>query len=73
VMEGKLLCHIVMREGITIDLEQLKVISQFSFPHNEKEMQSFFGNINFIRKFILDFNETIKPLHKMIKKDVKFK
>jgi hypothetical protein len=36
-------------------------------------MQSFFGKINFVRKFIPDFVETIKPLQKMIHKDVEFK
>jgi hypothetical protein len=36
-------------------------------------MQSFFGKINFVRKFTPDFAETIKPLQKMIRKDVEFK
>jgi hypothetical protein len=36
-------------------------------------MQSFFGKINFARKFMPDFTETIKPLQKMIHKDVDFK
>jgi len=36
-------------------------------------MQSFFGKINFVRKFTLDFGETIKPLQNMIHKYVEFK
>jgi hypothetical protein len=36
-------------------------------------MQSFFGKINFVRKFTPDFAKTIKPLQKMIHKDVEFK
>jgi hypothetical protein len=36
-------------------------------------MQSFFGKINFVRNFTLDFTKTIKPLQKMIHKDVEFK
>jgi hypothetical protein len=36
-------------------------------------MQSFFGKINFVRKITPDFAETIKPLQKMIHKDVEFK
>jgi hypothetical protein len=31
-------------------------------------MQSFFGKINFLRKFTPDFVETIKPLQKKIHK-----
>lgn len=36
-------------------------------------MQSFFGKINFVRKFTRVFTETIKPLQKMIHKYAKFK
>jgi hypothetical protein len=36
-------------------------------------MQSFFGQIDFVRKFTPNFAETIKPLQKMIHKDAKFK
>lgn len=36
-------------------------------------MQSFLGKINFVRKFILDFEQIVKPLQNMIKKDVLFK
>jgi hypothetical protein len=36
-------------------------------------MQFFFGQINFVRKFTLDFTKIIKPLQKMIHKDAKFK
>jgi hypothetical protein len=36
-------------------------------------MQSFFGKINFVRKFTPDFVEIIKPLQKMTHKDTDFK
>ena len=42
-------------------------------PQNKRAMQSFFGKINFVRKFTPDFVETIKPLQKIIRKDVEFK
>jgi hypothetical protein len=35
-------------------------------------MKSFFWKINFVRNFTPDFAETIKPLQKMIYKDVDF-
>jgi hypothetical protein len=46
---------------------------QIPFPNNKKSMQSFFGKINFVRRFVFDFAEIVKPLQQMIKKDVKFK
>jgi hypothetical protein len=73
VEEGKLLGHIISRAGIHIDPERIKAIAQLPLPHNKKSMQSFFGQINFVRKFTPDFAEIIKPLQKMIRKDVEFK
>ena len=42
-------------------------------PHNKIEMQSFLSKNNFMRRFISDFAETIKPLQEMIKKDGNYK
>jgi len=36
-------------------------------------MHSLLGKINFLRKFILDFVQFVKPLQNMIKKDLVFK
>jgi hypothetical protein len=36
-------------------------------------MQSFFGKINFVRKFTPEFTKTVKPLQINIRKDIKFK
>jgi hypothetical protein len=68
-----LLGHVISQAGIHIDQERIKVISQLPLPHNKKSMQSFFGKISFVRKFTPDFAKTVKPLQKMIRKDVEFK
>jgi hypothetical protein len=73
VEEGKLLGHIISQAGIRIDPERIKALAQLPLPHNKKAMQSFFRQINFVRKFTPDFAEIIKPLQRMIRKDVKFK
>jgi hypothetical protein len=73
VEEGKLLRQIISQAGIRIDPEVIKAITQLPLPHNKKAMQSFFRKINFVRKFTHDFAETIKPLQKIIRKDVEFK
>ena len=73
VEEEKILGHIISQGGISIDPEWIKVIAQLPLPHNKNSMQSFFGKINFVRKFTPEFAKTIKPLQKMIRKDVEFK
>jgi hypothetical protein len=73
VEEGKLLGHIISQEGINIKLEWIKVLAQLPLPHNKKAIQSFFGKINFVRKFTHDFTETVKPLQIIIWKDAEIK
>jgi hypothetical protein len=73
VKEGKLLGNLISQEGIRIDPERIKALSQLSLPHNKKAMKSFFRQINFVRKFTPDFAEIIKPLQRMIRKDIEFK
>ena len=59
--EGKLLGRIVFAEGIKIDPERVKAILKISIPRNKKEIQSFIGKINFLRWFIPNFAEIVKP------------
>ena len=63
----------VSKEGMTIDSKRLVEISKLPLPHNKKSIQSFMGNINFVRRFILSFAEIVNPLHDMIKKKVDYK
>ena len=67
VTEGKLLGHIVSKKGISIDPERIRAIEQIPLPHNKKGMQSFMGTINFVRRFVPDFAQIVKPLQQMEK------
>ena len=73
VIEGKLLGHVVSKKGISIDLERIKAIEHIPLPHNKKRMQSFMGTINFVRRFVPDFAQIVKPLQQMVKQSVQFK
>jgi hypothetical protein len=65
--------HIVSQEGVKVDLERVVEIKNLPLPTNKKEMQSFFGKINFLRRFIPDFAQVVKPLNQLMKKDIWFK
>lgn len=71
--EGTLLGFVISLEGITIDPRRIEAIKAIVLPHNKKAMQYFVGKINFVRRFISDFAEILKPLQEMIKKDSNFK
>ena len=70
--EGNLLGHIITKQGIVVDLERVKAIAQIPLPRSKKTMQYFLGKINFVRKFISDFAQIVKPLQGMIKNNAMF-
>jgi hypothetical protein len=65
--EGKLLGHIVSIEGVRIDPRRVEAIQTLSFPKSKKEVQSFFGKINFLRRFISNFVELVKHITTMLR------
>jgi hypothetical protein len=71
--EGKLLGHIVSKYGIKVDRKRVEAIDQINIPRNKKEIQSFLGRINFLRRFIPNFVEIIKLITYMLKKDNEMK
>ncbi|KAH9291168.1 hypothetical protein KI387_043635, partial [Taxus chinensis] len=72
VHEGKLLGHIVSKQGLAIDPFRIEAISQLSLPHHKKALQSFLGKINFVRRFVPDFAALVKPLTAMLRKEKTF-
>jgi hypothetical protein len=45
MQEGKLLGHIISRDGIRIDPQRIEAIDTINIPRNIKEIQSFLGRI----------------------------
>jgi hypothetical protein len=72
VEQGKLLGFIVLSEGMIIDPERTQVILKLPPPSSKKSMQSFLGQINFVRRFVPSFSEMVRPLQNLIKKDVQY-
>jgi hypothetical protein len=71
--KGKLLGHIVSKEGVNIDPERVEEIKLISLPRNKKEIQSFLGRINFLRRFVPNFVEMVRHITNMLKKDQEVK
>jgi hypothetical protein len=68
VQEGKLLGHIISRDGIKIDPNRVAAIQKISIPRRKKEVQSFLGRVNFLRRFIPNLAEIIKHITNMLRK-----
>jgi hypothetical protein len=72
VTEGKLLGHIITKEGVKLDPERVEAIGKVPLPTTKKLLQSFLGQTNFVHRFIPNYAEIMKPIYKLLKKDVKF-
>jgi hypothetical protein len=68
VTQGKLLGHIVCKEWIYIDPERVKAINELNPPTSKKGVHSFFGKINFVRRFVPDYASIIKPINLLLKR-----
>ena len=71
--EGRLLGHIVISKGICIDPDRVDAIQKINIPRNKKEIQSFLGKVNFLRRFIPNYVELAKEITCMLRKDTKIK
>jgi hypothetical protein len=67
--EGKLLGHIISKDGIRIDPSRVEAIQQIDFPRSKKEIQAFNGKMNFLRRFIPNLAEHLREMTNMLKKD----
>ena len=70
--EGKLLGHIISKEGIRIDLDKVGIL-KVEEPRSKKEIQSFLGQVNFLRRFIPGFTEILMDITDMLRKDHEIK
>jgi hypothetical protein len=68
MQEGKLLGHIISKEGIKIDPNMVEGILKINTPQSKKEVQSFLGKVNFMRRFIPNLAEIIKNITSMLRK-----
>ena len=73
IEEMTFLGFVISKDGITIDPGRIEAIKVITPPHNKKVMQSFLGKINFVRRFISNFVEIVKPPQEIIKKYSNFK
>jgi len=62
VSEGKMVGHIMSKDGVAIDPEKLDRISKLPFPTTKKSLQGFLGMVGYYRRFIHMFATKARPL-----------
>jgi hypothetical protein len=73
MQEGKLLGHIILKEGINIYPSRVEGILKINISRTKKEVQSFMGKVNFLRRFIPTLAEIIKNITCILRKGNKIK
>jgi hypothetical protein len=64
--------HIISKDGVKLDPERVEAIGKVPLPISKKALQYFLGQTNFVHRFIPNYAEIVKPIYKLLKKDVKF-
>ena len=67
--EGKLLGHIVSRDGVKIDPTRVQYVQKIPLPRSKREIQKFLGKIKFLRRFVSNYVEIVKYITNMLKKE----
>ena len=68
----KFLGHVVSDEGVATDLDKVKAILSWPTPKNVTELRSFVGTASYYRRFIKNFAQVAKPLHKLMEKSASY-
>ena len=71
--EGNMLGHIVTKRGIFIDLDRVDIIHKINIPRNKKEFQYFLSKVIFLRRFVPNFDDIVKNITCMLRKDSEIK
>jgi hypothetical protein len=67
VSAGQFLGFLIHERGIEVGQKSISAIDNIKAPTNKKELQSFIGKINFIRRFISNLSERIQPFTPLLK------
>ena len=72
VKEGIVLGHKISHRGIEVDNTKVDVIANLPPPSSVKAIRSFLGHAGFYRRFIKDFSKIVRPLTRLLEKDVPY-
>ena len=68
VRQGKILGHIISKNGISTDEEKIAVIVTLPQPLNAKGVQVFMGHCGYYRRFIYMYAAIARPLYALLEK-----
>ena len=70
--EVRFLGHIVSPNGVRTDPAKTDKVADWPVPTTRKRVQQFLGLANYYRRFVKDFSNIARPLHRLTEKNCKF-
>jgi len=72
VREVGFLGVIIGEDGVRMEKEKVQGVIEWPVPRSMKDVQKFLGLANYYRQFVKDFAKIAKPLHEMMRKEMKW-
>ena len=66
------LSHLIGKNGIKPDFTNVEKVKEYPVPESVKDVRGFLGLAGYYRKFIQNFAQVAKPLHKLLRKNATF-
>ena len=60
------------KDGLSPDMNKVKLIQEWLTPTNQKELQSFLGTVNYLSGFLIFLSDLRATLQSLLKKDSQF-
>ena len=70
--EVAFLGHVVNRDGIATSPDKISAVQEWPIPNNVHDVRSFLGTCSYYRRFIKNFAEIARPLHRLTEKHASF-
>ena len=65
--------HVISKEGLQVDPTKIAAVKEFPVPINQTQVKSFLGLCSYYRRYIKNFAEIARPLHKASETNSPFK
>jgi hypothetical protein len=63
---------VISPKGISMEEKKVQAVKEWPVPQNIKQVQSFLGFANFLRRFVANYSTLARPLHNRTHKDAKW-
>ena len=70
--EVQFLGHLVTPSGLRPDPKKIDAMLKMPLPSTKGEFRSLFGSVSYLRKVLPSLSTTVKDLHSLLRKDVRF-